>query len=110
MSGQKSGKIDSASVERAVSFIERRHPVKTGISFEAETGISAETFRKWRDGSAKPGWVHATKMILIFGPEFLAATVESAPAWLSAAARRQLAEKLEAEIVERERKLAELRA
>jgi hypothetical protein len=108
MSAQTCGKIDGESVKRAVAFIERRHPVKTGASFEAETGISAETFRKWRDGASMPGWRHSLKMILVFGPEFLAATVENAPAWLNDAYRAEMARKLTAEIAERQRELSEL--
>ena len=98
MTSRNGGKIDGESVKRAVSFIERRYPIKTGAAFEAETGISADTFRKWRDGVSMPGWRHSLRMILIFGPEFLAATVEHAPAWLAEAHRAELARKLNARI------------
>ena len=75
MSGHIAGKIDTESVKRAVAFIERLYPVKTGYNFKAATGISADTFRKWRDGVSAPGWRHSLRMILVFGPEFLAATM-----------------------------------
>jgi len=108
MSGHKCGKIDAESVKRAVAFIEQLFPVKTGASFEEATGISAETFRKWRDGVSMPGWRHSLKMILIFGPEFLCATCESAPHWLSEAARREAAERLKAQIERDQQSLRDL--
>ena len=109
MSGHIAGKIDTESVKRAVAFIERLYPVKTGDNFKAATGISADTFRKWRDGVSAPGWRHSLRMILVFGPEFLAATLDNPPAWLDAASRQEMAARLQSEIAERERRLADLR-
>ena len=110
MSGQNCGNFSAESVKRAVNFIDRRYAgkAKPGAEFEAETGIAADNLRKWRDGATAPGWRHAIRMILIFGPEFLHATLDNPPAWLDAAARAEMAAKLRAEIDERERRLADL--
>lgn len=108
MSFQKCGKIDAESVKRAVAFIEQLFPVKTGAAFEEATGISSETFRKWRDGVSMPGWRHSLKMIVIFGPEFLAATLDNPPEWLGSAARAEMSRKLLADIEAKQRELKEL--
>ena len=58
---------------------------------------------------AAPGWRHSLRLILVFGPEFLAATLDNPPAWLDAASRQEMAARLQSEIAERERRLADLR-
>jgi hypothetical protein len=108
MSSHRGGKFDRETVERAVAFIQRRYGSGCGVAFEAETGISSETFRKWRDGTSAPSWRHALTMILVFGPAFLEATCEKAPRWLCEAARKEAAEKLKEQIAADQRRLEEL--
>jgi hypothetical protein len=55
-----------------------------------------------------PSVAHYTRLWLTYGPEFLAATIERAPAWLDAAHRAEEAARLKAEIAAREARLAKL--
>ncbi len=109
MSERKSGKIDTESVKLAVDFIERRYGgVKTGAAFEAESGISAETYRKWRDGVSAPGWRHAMTMVKCFGALFLVAVMSDVSDDIKAAARSEMARKLNERIERDQQELKRL--
>lgn len=101
MSGQKTGRNDGNRVNRAVEFIRRRYPVKTGAAFEAETGISAETFRKWCEGAGRPSFDHYNTLIEHYGLPFLwAVLADYRPSWLTAAYADEENDRIEREIAE----------
>lgn len=92
-----------------VAFLRQEHPTKTAESVEALCGIPAPTVRKWLSGETTPSGAAPATLLLAYGPEAFASCVKCAPRWLHAAVREEMTEKLESEIAERERRLADLR-
>lgn len=92
-----------------IAFLRQRHPLKTPDCVAADTGVPAGTVQKWLDRGSAPSVAHYCRLWLAYGPEFLAATIENAPAWLDAAHRAEAAARIEAEIEARQSALAELR-
>lgn len=101
MNWESSGKVGvnvaQACPERAVAFIRALYPSKTADHVAYDTGISADTVRKWIEGAAKPSWVAFSRLIFAYGPAFLAAVYPRVPAWLDEARRRELQAELRAE-------------
>ena len=91
-----------------IAFLRHRHPLKTPDHVAAESGVPAGTVQKWLDRGSAPSVAHYCRLWLAYGPEFLAATIERAPAWLDAAHRAEEATRLKAEIAAREARLAKL--
>jgi ubiquinone biosynthesis protein UbiJ len=91
-----------------IAFLRQRYPSKTPDHVAADTGVPAGTVQKWLDRGSAPSVAHYTRLWLAYGPEFLAATIERAPAWLDAAHRAEEAARLKAEIAAREARLAKL--
>lgn len=91
-----------------IAFLRQRHPLKTPDHVAADTGVPAGTVQKWLDRGSAPSVAHYCRLWLAYGPEFLAATIERAPAWLDAAHRAEEATRLKAEIAAREARLAKL--
>jgi hypothetical protein len=91
-----------------IAFLRRRHPLKTADHVGVETGVPAGTVQKWLDRGSAPSVAHYCRLWLAYGPEFLAATTDRAPAWLDAAHRAEEAARLKAEIAAREARLAKL--
>jgi hypothetical protein len=111
MSGRKAGRNDGTDVIRAVDYLRKIHPVKTGLSVEAETGISSDTFRKWCDGAGRPSFSHYTTLIRIYGMPFLRAVMgASSPKWLDAAYADAENDRIEKQILELRERQRELRA
>jgi hypothetical protein len=109
MSGHVVGKNSDSVAIRAVRYLRSRQPVKTAAAVEAETGISADTVRKWFAG-AKPGFTHVLQLICCYGPGFLAAVMgDGAPTWLDDAARAERQLELEARIERQRLELDQLR-
>ena len=96
--------------DRVNAFLRQRHPHKTPDHVAVETGVPAGTVQKWLDRGSAPSVAHYCRLWLAYGPEFLAATIERAPAWLDAAHRAEEAARLKAEIAAREARLAKLGA
>lgn len=97
ISGRNARNGWKACPEKAVAFIRRRYPMKTAESVAADTGIGAETVKKWLDGSARPSWDGVFALICAYGPAFLAAVLPNAPQWLDEAHRREMQASLRAE-------------
>lgn len=101
MTGQKFGKIGVAAPqacpERALDFLRILYPQKTADHVSYDTGIPADTIRKWFEGVAKPSWAAFSRLIFTYGPSFLIAVYPEAPAWLDEAHRRERQEALRAE-------------
>jgi transcriptional regulator with XRE-family HTH domain len=79
-----------------VAFLRARHVAKTAEAVEAATGISAATVKNWLAGVAQPGGDAMARLALAYGPDFLLAMTDRAPAWLSDAVRAQRQTELEA--------------
>lgn len=97
ISGKPSQNGWKACPERAAAFLRSRYPAKTAESVAADTGIGAETVKKWLDGSARPAWDSVFPLILAYGPAFLVAVFPRQPAWLADAYQRERLAELEAE-------------
>lgn len=93
---------------RIVAFLSSRHPVKTAENVAADTGVPINTVKTWLGRESDPSGRAYVRLWLAYGPEFLAATIEHAPAWLDAAHRAEEAARLKAEIAAREARLAKL--
>jgi len=94
----KIGRIDGdACPERAVAFVRRLYPVKTADCVAADTGVPAQTVRRWLEGVAKPSWTAFSRLIFAYGPAFLVAVYPNAPRWLDEAHRREQQAALRAE-------------
>lgn len=101
MTGQKFGKIGvalpQACPEKALEFLRRLYPSKTADHVAYDTGIPADTVRKWLEGVSKPSWAGLSRLIFAYGPAFLVSVYPSAPAWLDEAHRRERQDALRAE-------------
>lgn len=106
-SRQSSGAV---APERIFDFLRCRHPQKTADNVAAETGISRETIHAWFTRGSAPSWSHMAVLILVYGPDFLAAALPARPAWLDGAAREARRTALEAEIAARQAELDALRS
>jgi predicted transcriptional regulator len=95
--GRAGVNVSQACPERAVAFIRAMYPSKTADHVAYDTGIAADTVRKWIEGAAKPSWVGLSRLIFAYGPAFLAAVYPSAPKWLDEAHRREMQASLRAE-------------
>lgn len=108
VSGKASRTGWKACPEKAVAFIRARHPVKTAESVAAETGVGAETVKKWLDGTARPSWDACWALICAYGMPFMAATILTKPQWLDDAHRAARLAALEAEQARIQAEIAEL--
>jgi hypothetical protein len=95
----KRGHLSPACAERVVLFLRARHPAKTAEEVEAATfgRVSSATAKKWLAGVSNPSFFGCIALISAYGPEFLAAVMDDAPAWLSEAARAEKLAGLETE-------------
>lgn len=91
-------------------FLRAQHPRKTAEMVAADTGLAISTVATWLEGRSVPGGVAVLTLIAVYGPSFLASVMPGSFGWLSDAARTAEQQKLEREIEERQRALAELRS
>lgn len=93
MTGRKNGKAGvgfaQACPERALEFLRGLYPAKTADNVSYDTGIPADTVRKWLEGVAKPSFAGLSRLIFAYGPAFLVAVYPKAPQWLDEARRRE---------------------
>jgi hypothetical protein len=80
-----------------VAFIRALYPIKTADCVAADTGLPVQTVRRWLEGVAKPSFIGFSRLILAYGPAFLAAVFPRQPAWLTDAYQRERLAELEAE-------------
>lgn len=99
-----------ACPERAVEFIRRLYPVKTADCVAADTGLPVQTVRRWLEGVAKPSFIGFSRLILAYGPAFLAAVFPRQPRWLTEAYQREQLADLEAEQARIQSKIQALKA
>lgn len=107
----KIGRNDGeACPDRAVAFVRRLYPTKTADCVAADTGLSAQTVRRWLEGVAKPSWAGFSRLILAYGPAFLVAVYPNCPRWLDEAHQRERLADLEARQAAINTELTALRA
>jgi len=75
--------------ERITAYLRKRFPIKTVDSIAADTGLSSNTVRKWFSRESTPSAAAVFALIGAYGPEFLCAALNKAPAWLDAAAQHE---------------------
>lgn len=107
MSGPKISKFGRPQVEAVARFLRAEHPNKTAECVGTLIGVPASTVRKWLDGSSAPGFAATVSMICVYGPRFIAAAIETRPAWVDDATRADLMADIEAR---RARMMEELRS
>ena len=114
MSYPSEGKIylksQMACPEKAVEFIRARYPAKTAENVSSDTGIGAETVKKWLDGAARPSFDGLSRLIFAYGFPFLVAVFPRQPVWLSNAYQRERLASLEAEQARIQSEIQALRA
>lgn len=91
-----------------MAFLRSRHPVKTSAAVAADTGLQAETVKKWLDRSSAPSFAAVFALIGAYGPGFIAAVMEHPPAWIDNAARAARREALARDISRLQSELARL--
>ena len=73
---------------RIAEFLRGIHPIKTALSVEAETRISAKTVGKWLEGASSPSGNAYHRLIEVYGPElFVFVSPDASPESLRDAAR-----------------------
>ena len=81
-------------------FLRRLHPVKTALCVEAETGLDADSVKKWLSGAVQPNGRAVLTLILAYGPELISACVVDPPGWCDDGARAAKIARLEAELAQ----------
>lgn len=105
----KTGKVSGDARERLVAFLRAVHPHKTADHVAADVHLSADTVRKWLDGSASPSCIALLRLISVYGPPLLAAVMDCQPGWLDVAHRAVEVQRLEQEQAVLAMRLARMR-
>jgi hypothetical protein len=79
-------RVDLAGLAR---FLTRRHPEKTAYHVAAETGLPADTVKKYLRLEMAPGFKATIVLVCTYGPELLAAMLSEPPEWLDPAMRQR---------------------
>jgi hypothetical protein len=103
--GRKGGKLSVEERERLVAYLRKRFPAKTAACVEAETGVPADTFRKWESGSA-PSFESFVLLIHWGGPEFMSAVFPSL-LWIGESALLARANRLRDELAAVEQRITD---
>jgi hypothetical protein len=103
-----SGSSNIVDFAGLAAFLRKAHPQKTCEAVEASCGVPACTVRKWLTGETTPSGSALAVIMLVYGPEAFASCVKFAPAWLSAAVRVEMAERLKAKIARDQQTLNDL--
>lgn len=96
-SGQTDVAERIAKAERIIGFLRQRYPTKPAENVAADLGCSADTVQKMMERCSTPNVMTFGRMILQYGPAFLAAVYPKAPKWLDEAHRREMQATLRAE-------------
>jgi hypothetical protein len=96
---------------RIAGFLRSIHPLKTAACVEAETRISSRTVAKWLEGASSPAGNAYHRLIEVYGPElFVFVNPDASPASLREAALMCRQARLERQVEEKQREIAELRS
>lgn len=82
------GHLSRSPGERLGAFLRQRHPFKTAIAVEAESGVSAECVKKLLARGSMPSLASFGRLLSAYGPALLAAVMDDQPQWLVEAADR----------------------
>lgn len=103
----KFGQSDGRTLaERVASFLQDQHPTKTALCVEAETGISADTVRKWLEQGNLPNGKAMLALIRRYRVSFLDAVCDDD--WVAELARQEEQARVERQVTDLQRRLTEL--
>lgn len=85
--------------------LRRMRPRKTADHVADDLRLPARTVQNWLDGRASPNASAFARMVLAYGPDFLAAVLPKCPGWLDRAARAEKRAALAGEIARLEAEL-----
>ena len=85
------------------AFLRRRHPSKTAVRVAADTGLPADSVKKWLSGEVQPSGRAMLALVCAYGPDFISASVKGAPEWCNSDLRAAKIAKLKAELAELEK-------
>lgn len=97
---------------RACAFLRRLYPARTVDNVVADLSgwsVKPATIAKMLERQTAPGTVLWAALTCTYGPEFLAAVLPHAPAWLDAAHRAQRQEAFEHRLADLRRDFEDLR-
>lgn len=83
--------------DRAIAFLRQIYPIKTAENVAADIGVSADTLAKMIERGSTPSAATFCRLILAYGPAFLAAVFPRQPRWLTEAYQREQLAALEEE-------------
>lgn len=106
---QLSDKRSTDVGRRLALYLRRLYPRDVAKNVAADTGLSITTVQKLLERESAPNAAGYVALTLVYGPEFLAAVLPSAPGWLERAVRMERLAQLEAERARIERELREIR-
>lgn len=99
---------DSDFARKIVAFLKARYPRKTVFRVAEDTGCRGEQIAKWLEGACAPGGPALLRLIEVYGPDLLLATLETKPQWLIAASNDQQKNRIEQKIAAKKAELSEL--
>lgn len=95
------GNIPTSVGERVAAFLRTLHPVKPALAVAATTGaVTPAQAEKWFARTSAPSGPALLALIRSYGPEFLAAIFDDAPAWVREAERAEKQAALERQLAE----------
>lgn len=92
---------------RIVGWLRQSYPAKTAEHVAADLKVTPEAVQKWQSRESAPSIETFAAMGEKYGPEFVLSAFPSWT-WLEPLARAELTRRLENEIAERRRRIAEL--
>jgi transcriptional regulator with XRE-family HTH domain len=101
------GSKQAALGENTKRFLRERHPTKTALNVSADTGLSPAQIERWLEGTSGPSGAAMLALTEAYGPQFLAAVLPSLH-WLDESVRVAKADRLQRQMADIERQLAEL--
>jgi molybdopterin converting factor small subunit len=93
---------------RIVAYLREIYPTKTAEHVAADVGVTVYAVEKWLSRESAPSLSAFGIMSMIYGPEFVSRAFPKM-SWLDPVVRAEKVRKLNSEIAERERQLAQLR-
>ena len=101
-SGQDCGKVGQVDgrtlAERVGSFLREVHPLKTAQCVQAETGVPANTVRKWLEQGNAPSGPAYDALVRRYGPAFLCRVhPEHGGEWFAEVLRQEQRARLQAQ-------------
>ena len=89
--------------EGLAAFLRHAHPSKTAATVAANTGLPADTVKKWLSCEVQPSGKAMLTLICAYGPALISASVKGAPEWCDAEARAAKIAALKSELAELEK-------